>query len=209
MKRKKRRHKKKLFVSFFLFFTIFSVISILVYRIDHHITEIAADISHAQLKASANKITNRSLAKVLNEMEVTASDFLQQNENGTFCANTSLINQCCTQLSNTLTKDIKALEKEKLILPLGSITGLNALANTGPRLAFSLIPLGIVDVDYETALDTAGINQIHFQVWIDISMEICIINPFCGESFPMTRKIMLVDMVFSGQVPEQYVEIQP
>lgn len=209
MKRKKRKHRKNLITSFFLFFAVFCITSILFYTIDYRITEIASNISRAQLKVSATEITNNSLTKVLDQMQVTSSDFLQQNENGTFCANTPLINQCCTLLSSTITKDLKALEKEKIAVSFGSMTGLSTLANVGPKLEFSLMPLGIVDVDYETDLDTAGINQIHFRIWVDISMEIRIIHPFYGNSFPMTRKIMLVDMVFSGQVPKQYIEIQP
>ncbi len=209
MKPKRKHHRKNFFVSFFLFFTVFCISSVLFYALDNRLAEIAGKISHAQLKASANEITNHSLNKVLDQMDVSASDFIMQNENGIFSANTPLINQYCTQLSNMLTQDLKLLEKEKIAVPIGSITGLSILANTGPNIHFSLMPIDIVNVDYETDLDSAGINQMHFRIWIDISTEVRIISPFYNNSFPVTRKVMLMDMVFSGQVPNQYVEIQP
>ena len=79
-------------------------------------------------------------------------------------------------------------------------------ANWGPDIPFSMEPKGAAEVDYETKMESSGINQMHFQIWINISLEIRIVNPLHEESIPMTRKIMLVDTVFGGDIPEEYFQ---
>ena len=39
-------------------------------------------------------------------------------------------------------------------------------------LTFTLLPQGIVDVDYETSFESVGINQINYKIWITISVDI-------------------------------------
>ena len=56
---------------------------------------------------------------------------------------------------------------------------------------------------------SAGINQINYKIWVDISMEMKIVNPLYQEILSMERKIMLVDIVFSGKVPEHYFQVTP
>ena len=40
-------------------------------------------------------------------------------------------------------------------------------------------------------------------------MEMKIVNPLYQETLSMERKIMLVDIVFSGKVPEHYFQVTP
>ena len=67
--------------------------------------------------------------------------------------------------------------------------------------------MGAATVAYETSFSSAGINQINFKIWIDVSMEIKIVSPLWQQTMTVARKIMLVDTVISGTVPERYMTL--
>ena len=69
--------------------------------------------------------------------------------------------------------------------------------------------MGAVDVGYETAFSSAGINQVNYKIWINISIELKIVNPLYQEPIQMQRKIMLADLIFKGKVPEHYFQLTP
>ena len=71
----------------------------------------------------------------------------------------------------------------------------------------SLLPMGAVRVDYETAFSSVGINQINYKIWLAVHLELRIVNPLYREDITLERKIMLADLVFSGKVPAHYFQI--
>lgn len=175
---------------------------------DLRLTKIAEEMSKLESKTAANRIIDSSLERTLAQLSMEAEDFYfsnQSNPDG-ISADTIAINRFCTTLSSEITKELEQLNHEKIKVPLGSISGVELLANMGPDIPFSMQPKGAAQVDYETKMESSGINQMHFQIWINISLEIRIVNPLHEESIPMTRKIMLVDTVFGGDVPEEYFQ---
>ena len=67
--------------------------------------------------------------------------------------------------------------------------------------------MGAVRVDYETAFSSVGINQINYNIWLAVHLELRIVNPLYREDITLERKIMLADLVFSGRVPAHYFQI--
>ena len=175
---------------------------------DLRLTEIAEEMSKLESKAAANRVIDTALEHTLAALSMKAEDFYFANEsnpNG-ISADTIAINRFCTTLSGEITQELESLNDEKIQVPLGNISGIELFANWGPDIPFSMQPKGAAEVDYETKMESKGINQMHFQIWINISLEIRIVNPLHEESIPMTRKIMLVDTVFGGDVPEEYFQ---
>ena len=80
-------------------------------------------------------------------------------------------------------------------------------SNTGPSIPFYLKPMGLASVDYETSFTAEGINQINFKIWINVAMDIKIVNPLRSETMSVSRKIMLVDTIINGTVPERYMTL--
>ena len=181
-----RRRKKRTFSwsTLLLIITIGITLGIGLRFFDLRLTEIAEEMSKLESKTAANRVID--------------TDGIS--------ADTIAINRFCTTLSSEITKELEQLNNEKINVPLGSISGVELFANWGPDIPFSMEPKGAAEVDYETKMESSGINQMHFQIWINISLEIRIVNPLHEESIPMTRKIMLVDTVFGGDVPEEYFQ---
>lgn len=185
---------------FFLFFTI----------LESQLIPPLKEISHMQCKSICNQIIDTAAVKIIKKLEIENTPLLLvSDETNDYRANAALINQFCSMFSSEITENLSAIENEKICIPLGAATGFSFFANTGPFIPFSLVPMGAARVDYESDFLSVGINQINYKIWLLLSMEIKIVNPLYHESITLERKIMLVDLVFSGKVPEQYFHITP
>lgn len=204
-----KRRKKSAFPSFFLFCGIFFLTIRGFSFLDKGLSRVSTEISAFQAQNAVVSIIDQSLQETMAEYDLSAGDFLTESGNGTIAADAVRINEFCASLSEKLTDAFALLEKEKIPVPLGALTGTEFFANTGPSLTFVLQPAGMAQVDYETALEESGINQMHFKIWLNIAAQIRVVNPLHSEVFPMERKIMLVDIVFAGDVPSHYFQLQP
>lgn len=164
------------------------------------------EISHMQCKAVANRIIDSSAAEILEEMDVSEALFLNGDGAG-YVANTALINRFCAGFSEKITERLSGLPQERIEIPLGAATRITLLTDLGPKIPFTLVPMGAAKVDYESEFRSAGINQINYKIWLHISMELRIVNPLYQEKITLNRKIMLADVVFGGKVPQHYFQM--
>ena len=160
-------------------------------------------ISHMQCKSAANTIINEATLKNIKKLNTT--ELLIENEDR-YTANTMLVNTFCANLSKDISDELKKLPPESIRIPVGAVTKISLLANAGPQIPFTLIPMGAAKVDYETDFSSAGINQINYKIWLHISMEMKIVNPLYEETLYLKRKIMLADLIYSGKIPEHYFQ---
>lgn len=200
----KRKHRKQHFFLPALFCTAVCLSLALFSILEKRFLPPLQEISHMQCKAFANDIIDTAAMENLQEIDVSAL-LLQNGES--YTANTALVNQFCALLSADITSSLNELPKEVIYIPLGAATNLSFFANMGPKIPFTLLPMGAVKVDYVTDFNSVGINQINYKIWLDISMEMKIVNPLYQETLTMERKIMLADLVFGGKVPEHYFQM--
>ena len=96
-----------------------------------------------QCRAAANRIIDEAAANALARMELDASALLQKGADGeSYTANTTCVNQFCALLSRDITKQLDELPKEVIPIPLGAATHWGLLANKGPKIPFTLLPMG-------------------------------------------------------------------
>lgn len=206
---KKNYRKKYTFfkiVAFIIF--IFSFIILFMSCVDSKVFNMVIEISHIKSKLMANEIINQSVKNTIQTMQVSSSDFFIDNvsDMSSISANAILINDFCANVSEEITKGLIKISDEKIKIPLGSATGIDLFSTMGPEIPFYLRPEGTAEVDYETGFESVGINQVNFKIWINVNLSVQIVNPLRKEKMILTRKIMLVDTVISGQVPNQYLD---
>lgn len=196
----------KLFISFLLL-SCFLFSLLMLY--DTKIFKAVVEISHIQSKSTANTIIDNAVQNTIKQLNITSSDFFieKQQNTSSVSVNTILINTFCTTVSMAITQGMEQIADEYISIPLGVITGIEMLSHAGPCIPFYLKPMGIASVDYETSFSSEGINQINFKIWLNVAMDIKIVNPLRSEVISVSRKIMLVDTILNGTVPERYMTI--
>lgn len=195
----------KLFFTFLLLCCFFFFLFMLY---DTKIFSTVLEISHIQSKATANTIIDTAVQSTIKDLNITSSDFfIEKQQNDTVSVNTILINSFCSTVSMAITKGMEQISEEDISIPLGVITGIEIFSNAGPSIPFYLKPMGLASVDYETSFTAEGINQINFKIWLNVAMDIKIVNPLRSETMSVSRKIMLVDTIINGTVPERYMTL--
>lgn len=209
--RKKKKNKKQAakFASLSLFLFAFSLTLMGLYGLDKKFMPIIQEISHARTMMIANQMIDATISETLKESNLSESDLLLPNLDDTngFRANTPLLSDFCVTLSKKINEEVVEMEREIIEVPMGAATNLHYFANKGPRMNFSLLPAGSALVDYETAFVSTGINQMNYKIWVTIALDVKIVNPVYKETIHLTRKVMVVDTVFGGEVPNYYFNI--
>jgi len=105
---------------------------------------------------------------------------------------------------------LKEFESEKVdrTIPLGLATGNSFLAQMGPELPVTFVPIGSVKTRLETELDEAGINMVLATVYIFVEVDLRIVIPFATEEKTVTTKIPITHSLIIGDVP-QYLYNNP
>lgn len=212
---KKRKFKrKKLFKIPFFSLTILCILIWLIYlfilQFENEVLPTAIKVSQKYATNIISQEINKSVEKTITSLRLHTNDFFNKNVNkGTnktyLDVDTILINNVCAKVSDELSKNLKNINDTKIDLPIGVFSGISAFSEFGPPFTVCLSSIGDAIVDYETNFQSVGINQINFQVYLNISCSISIINPMYKKDIDVSRKLMLVNTIFDGEVPKTYL----
>lgn len=217
---KKRKHKKKYkkfykikaFILCLFFLFIFGLYGFIV-QFESEIVPTAIAIGQKYSTNMINQEINNSVEKVIENLKVSSSDLFTKNINNNTNINyldvdTILINNICSKISEELSKRLKDINKTIIPIPIGVFTGKTAFSSLGPKFSVSVTSIGGANVGYETSFESVGINQINFQVFLNIDTSISIVNPMYKKDLNISRKITLVNTVFNGEVPNAYLNMK-
>lgn len=191
----------------FLLLIIFFVISI---AYIHFVMPISVKICQKYAITSINNIIQNSMYSA--SKNIKSEDFILRSDNNGrleyLSVNSIIVNNICAETASTVSQNLNNLTTSKIRLPLGVFTGLPILSHFGPSTTIRLQPIGDATADYETSMTQAGVNQVNFQVWINVHTTVSIVNPLWSKDLEITRKLTLVNTVFNGEIPKTYIKVQ-
>ena len=191
----------------FLLLIIFFVISV---AYIHFVMPISVKICQKYAITSINNIIQNSLYS--SSKNIKSEDFILRSDNNGrleyLSVNSMIVNNICAETASTVSQNLNNLTTSKIRLHLGVFTGLPILSHFGPSTTIRLQPIGDATADYETSMTQAGVNQVNFQVWINVHTTVSIVNPLWSKDLEITRKLTLVNTVFNGEIPKTYIKVQ-
>ncbi|QRG70785.1 sporulation protein YunB [Brevibacillus choshinensis] len=117
-----------------------------------------------------------------------------------------IVGETTSRIQNKL-QEFEA-EKVDRTIPLGLATGNSFLANLGPDLPITFMPIGSVKTKLETELKEAGINMVLATVYIYVEVDLRIVVPFATDEQTVTTRIPITHSLIVGDVP-QYLYNNP
>ena len=180
---------------------------------DRALMPAALTLASGSLSAVTNRAYQEALEEVVTARGLVSSDFYAKSvdESGRLTdlsVNTLLVNAVCADLAARVSASLSARDALAVQVPLGALFGIDLLANAGPRVTVRLLHAGGAEVTYASAFESAGINRVHFTIWLTITSEIRTANPARGGVLTMTRDVPLVSTVFAGEIPAVYLAPQ-
>lgn len=213
MRRKLQRLIFKIKLFFFLSLVLFIIgFVIFIILFEKQFMPTATIFSEQYATNVISNEINDSVQEVIKNIDLSSVSFFKNYSNdasGTnyLDVNNMLINEICSKISANLTNRLNVIKDKVIRLPLGSLSGVSLLSNIGPSIRLTVSSIGSATVGYETKFESVGINQLNFQVWLQINTQIVIINGIYSKEIDIKRSLMLVNVVFNGDVPNTYFNI--
>lgn len=103
-----------------------------------------------------------------------------------------------------LTQKLDALEEQAYPVPIGTVIGGVLLMERGPLIEIRFIPVGSAQVRVDSQLRQAGVNQVLYQVLLELSVDMTVVVPGGTRTVQCTQQIVLEETLLTGQVPMFY-----
>ena len=205
---RKKRSKGK--IAFFILFSAAIItLSFFLGLVDKRLLPAVIKIEEHKIQALLNQAIDKSVKASVSGRSLISSDFFAKAEDSSgkivsLSVNTLLINEICADLSESVDIILASYGMDTVEVPAGALLGVDWLANFGPVYKVKVMPVGSAHVEYDSSFESAGINQINFNVWLTISTRMQVVNPLQTREITVTRAIPLVNTVFAGEIPAMY-----
>jgi sporulation protein YunB len=110
-----------------------------------------------------------------------------------------IVGETTSRVKDRLTEFEKETVESKI--PLGVASGSSFLAQLGPDLPVTFVPIGSVKTRLETRLKEAGINFVLATVYIYVEVDLRIVIPFATDQKTVTTEIPITHSLLVGDVP--------
>lgn len=185
---------------------IIAIFSLIYIQLDRQVMPTVMVMAKLHGTTVATKAINEAVSQSLKGIQATEQDMLSydyndQGELVSWNVNSVLINTLCADMVEKSNAALQNLGEVIFKVPLGNLTGSRIFANLGPDISVRILPVGTVQIDYDNDIRSTGINQVNHTVWLDIEATIQVVVPLFSEQIRVTRRVMLIDKVISGKVP--------
>lgn len=121
--------------------------------------------------------------------------------------NTEAVNRMGNAISEEVNRDIYDRRTQKLRISIGSLLGSKLLSQVTPSVTFDLMPVSVSEVAYRTEFESAGINQVRYQVYLEIRTEARVLAPFVADNIRTENTFLAAETVIVGSVPDTYADV--
>ncbi len=111
-----------------------------------------------------------------------------------------------TQLGKTLASRLDALAEQTHLVPLGTVLENVFFIGQGPDIAIRYAPIGAAQVAIDSAISDAGVNQVLYQVFLTVSVDMTVLVPGGPRVIACSQQLLLEEALITGRVPLAYSE---
>lgn len=183
----------------------------LVMFVDTQLRPTLQTIAEARAKVIATHAINDAInTKVAQDIKYGLLITVHTDHNGRPAwaqVNTMEVNRIVAATTTRVQDTLEHLKGEVVSIPLGQAFASPIMANFGPRIPFTLVPVGTVNVEVTDAFESAGINQTRHKIYLEVFTDVQIIIPFITKSIQVHSQIPIADVTYLGDVPQTVVNL--
>ncbi len=205
-----RRNLKTNITAFFITFAL--IVFILFIIIEKNISPTLLAIAEARARLIATEAINEAIKnKVANNISYKDMITIHKNVNGEVTLiqiNAMEVNRIESETALYISQTLRKITMGGIAIPLGQVTGSQILANFGPKIKVSIIPVGTVEVDISEAFEEAGINQTQHKIFLAIKTWVKIVVPMVSSNVQVATHIPIAETIIVGNVPDVILEFE-
>lgn len=204
----KKSAKNKKIAAIIVF--ILAAVTFLVVATLNHISAVIVSICDAKVKSVSMEAINKAVIQVLSG-SIKYSDLItvQKDSAGDIAlieTNSVLVNRLARDTAEVTSENLKAFADFTVDIPIGQLTNIAFLANTGPSVSVRLIPQEMVNCTFESEFEEAGINQTRHKIFLNIDAAVQLILPTSAKTIQTRAEVLVCESLLVGKVPEVYLD---
>lgn len=121
-------------------------------------------------------------------------------------ADTAALNSVRETLLRGLGEDLQALRREKIGVPLGSLTPWRSLYGLGPEIQVAVYAAPTVTAEFSSHFSQAGVNQTRHVIELEVAVTLQLLLPQGLETQEVKTTAPVAETVIVGTPPEEYLE---
>ena len=122
-------------------------------------------------------------------------------------ANSVNINRLARDCSRIAQESINKIIGEGIDVPIGTLTGSPLLMGQGTHIKVKLSPVGLVNSNFYSEFESAGINQTRHKIYLNLSAEVGVVLPFNEAPIFNLTEVLICENIIIGNVPDTYLSL--
>ena len=185
---------------------------LLIHRFNLALRPQLENLAEARVRNQITRMADQTVSDVLADAAVSSGDLIsvRTGENGEISmltTDTARLNRLRTEVLEEMVAQVETLDSHDLGVPLGSVTGIDLLSALGPRLPVRVLTVASTDADFRNEFTSAGINQTHYRVMLDVTISARLLLPGGVVATEVTAPVCVAETVVVGQVPDAYLNL--
>ena len=116
------------------------------------------------------------------------------------------INKIARDTAYLSQENLTKMSAEGIMVPIGALTGIEALAGFGQKINIKIIPISNVECKFVSKFVGAGINQTKHSLYLEIVSDISIILPSKSTNLASTIEVLICESIITGKIPDTYLQ---
>lgn len=175
-----------------------------------NVTKILISISEATIRSITTVAVNDAIYYTLNDNlryeDLITIVYDKDGNVSTITTDSLKINRIARDTAYLSQENLNKMSEEGIQVPLGALTGIEALAGFGKKINIKIIPISNVNCSFVSKFEQAGINQTKHSLYLEVESDISIILPDKTSNLASTTEVLVCESIISGKIPDTYLQ---
>ncbi|MEG1548931.1 MAG: sporulation protein YunB [Ruthenibacterium sp.] len=177
--------------------------------LDARIRPVITTMAQYQCRVVSVLAMNEAIIAELEQQTTLTEPILsvEKDANGnvtSIMVDSSGLNHLKAQMTEAVSNRLLAIKKQDVHIPLGTLLGWQIMAGRGPNIHLQVLPASFVETSMVDEVETAGINQTQYRIFIRFTVQMSAILPGYSTSVTVENEICVAETLIVGQVPQVY-----
>lgn len=200
-----KKNRKKIVKILMIIFIIFIAISS---YFSFYVNPTICEANTAKIKSSTVSIIDSAIYGTLAKNDYDDLIAITKDSDGKIVlmqVNSKNANKLNNDIVSDIQSNLNSNTRISCLVPLGNFTGITSLSGVGPNINLKIVPIGSVHTNFVSQFISVGINQSFHKIYINISVDVCVLLPLYTKTITVKNQIMVAETVIVGEVPATYL----
>ncbi|MBR2974894.1 MAG: sporulation protein YunB [Clostridia bacterium] len=170
--------------------------------------QVALDYANAQVFSITANAVNDAVYSVMSELCDQQLVTVLHNSVGDVVllqANSAVIGKIAKDTAKIVEDKINSIENLSISIPIGTLSGVTFFIGSGPKVKFSVEPIGSVACKVYSQFESAGINQTLHKIYLEITSKVDVVLPNRSSTVTLDTPVLLTESILVGKIPDTYL----